>query len=79
MIQTVATAELAEVEAEIIKLEIGIDRQRSRVCSLKPSGVNLELMKQILQTFEAALESARTRRTQLLDQWPQRDCAAPRA
>jgi hypothetical protein len=62
-----ATRELAKAEEEIAKWERRVARQRNHILTYPLfGGIDLELSKQILETFELALADAYRRRNQLL-------------
>ncbi|WP_250537067.1 hypothetical protein [Caballeronia sp. AZ10_KS36] len=63
----IATRELAKAEAEIAKWEHRVLRQRNHILTYPLfGGIDLELSKQILATYEAALADAYRRRNRLL-------------
>jgi hypothetical protein len=64
--QELAVLRLAKVEAEVDAWERRIVRQRHRIQTSQTSGIDLELSKQILQTFEAGLHAAQQRRNRML-------------
>ncbi|GGD69792.1 hypothetical protein [Caballeronia grimmiae] len=66
--QELADRAIAKTEAEIAKWESRVQRQRNHIRAYPAhGGIDLELSKQILSTFEAALADAYRRRDQLLD------------
>jgi len=63
-----AAIELAKVEAEIVKWEFRVARQRMHIRTYPLyGGIDLELSKQILEVLEAALRIAYVQRNRLLD------------
>ncbi|SAL07228.1 hypothetical protein AWB78_08484 [Caballeronia calidae] len=62
-----ATIELAKAEAEIAKWEKRVAEQQYRIQTRQTNGIELELAKQILQTFEAALKTAQAQRDRLVE------------
>ena len=66
--QEMATKDLAKAEAEIAEWELRVAHQRERIRVFHfESPISLELSKQILETFEAALRLAQERRNRLLE------------
>lgn len=69
--EEIASRELAKAEAEIAKWEHRVLRQRNHMLTYPFfGGIDLELSKQFLATFEAALADAYKRRDRLLWKWP---------
>lgn len=65
--EEMANRELANAEAEIAKWERRVARQRNHIATYPLfGGIDLELSKEILATFEAALADAYRRRNRLL-------------
>lgn len=66
--EEMATRELAEAEAEIVKWELRVARQRERLRFGSYGRIDRDLAEQILATFELALADAYRRRNRLLEQ-----------